>query len=136
MCRVLIADPDRGLTARYRRWLELWGFEVETAGSGLECLDRLREFRPDVLVLEPELPWGWGDGVLALLREDQTLPRPPVVVVTYKVRDDRLGADRALVRAVCLKPLEPGRLVEVVQEVAPPDAFRPAATWFNESAVV
>ena len=40
------------------------GFELETAVSGLECVARLREAVPDVLVLEPHMPWGGGDGVL------------------------------------------------------------------------
>ena len=37
--------------------------------SGLECVARLRERVPDVLVLEPQLPWGGGEGVLAIMGE-------------------------------------------------------------------
>ena len=63
--RVLLADPDRSLTAVYRKPLSREGFEVVAAFSGLECVARLREQVPDVLVLEPQLPWGGGEGILS-----------------------------------------------------------------------
>ena len=58
--RVLIADPDESLMAEYREHSRE-GFEIVTVPNGLECVDRLREQVPDVLVLEPQLPWGGGD---------------------------------------------------------------------------
>ena len=67
--RVLMADPDECLPLAYRESLSREGFELVTAASGLECVARLRERVPDVLVLEPQLPWGGGDGVLAMMGE-------------------------------------------------------------------
>ena len=67
--RVLMADPDESLQPVYREPLLQEGFELVTAVSGLECVARLRERVPDVLVLEPQLPWGGGDGVLAIMGE-------------------------------------------------------------------
>ncbi|HYT91077.1 MAG TPA: response regulator [Gemmataceae bacterium] len=80
--RVLIADPDPDRLTAYRDYLVSDGFEVATAGSALECLERLREFAPDLLVLAPFLPWGGGDGVLARVSEDPRLPRVPVIVLS------------------------------------------------------
>ena len=62
--RVLMADPDESLRPVYRGPLFEEGFELVTAASGLECVARLRDRVPDVLVLEPQLPWGGGEGVL------------------------------------------------------------------------
>ena len=118
MHRVLIADPDRVLAARYRAALEQGGFETQAAASGLECLARLRAFRPHVLVLEPDLPWGAGEGVLALLREDESLPGVSVVVVSARAASDGLGG-QGQVRGHFQKPLEPRRLVGIVREVVP-----------------
>jgi CheY-like chemotaxis protein len=64
-----MADPDGSLHPVYREPLAEEGFDVVAALSGLECVDRLRERVPDVLVLEPQLPWGGGDGVLAMMGE-------------------------------------------------------------------
>ena len=52
--------------------------------NALDCVSQLREETPDVLVLDPALPWGGGDGVLALMREDKTVPKVPTLVHSWK----------------------------------------------------
>jgi DNA-binding NtrC family response regulator len=77
---VLIADGDAELSDRQRQFLTERGYEVETASDGLECLENLRRVTPDVLVLDQELHWGGGDGVLAWLRELGVRPEVAVVL--------------------------------------------------------
>ena len=86
---VLIANRDRFLLESYSRHLRERGAIVSTATTGLECVQLLRELVPDVLVLEPNLLWGGGDGVLALIAEESHL-RPAVVIVLAQ------GGDRGL----------------------------------------
>ena len=79
--RVLIADPDEILLGEYREHSrESW--EVVTAPNGLVCVERLREQVPDVLVLEPQLPWGGGDGVLAMMHDVLDIGTVPVMILT------------------------------------------------------
>ena len=87
--RILIADPDRFLLASYSRHLRERGATVSTATTGLECVERLRDVVPDALVLEPTLPWGGGDGVLALINEEPSL-RPTVVMILAQGRNRSL----------------------------------------------
>lgn len=109
--RVLIADPDEAIQSMYRRLPAQEGFEVVTAYSGLECLARLRECVPDVLVLEPQLPWGGGDGVLAMMGEDPRLASIPVMVLTASHDSEALSrVARFPVSSFHLKPLAPDRL--------------------------
>ena len=109
--RVLMADPDESLQPVYRESLEREGFEVVTAFSGLECVARLRECVPDLLVLEPQLPWGGGDGVLAMMGEIPQLANIPVMVLT-SCRDPQVlnRVARFPVSDFHLKPLAPDRL--------------------------
>lgn len=79
--RVLIAVSDSELLFDCRNHLVMEGFVVQTTTSGLDCLARLRAFLPDLLVLDMDLPWGGGDGVLARLREECDLPQAPRVVL-------------------------------------------------------
>ncbi len=82
--RVLIADPDRYLLAAYKEQLSAEGFDVATAQDGLECLQKARQSMPDVLVLEPAIPWGGGDGIMALMQEDCTIPKVRIILIlTY-----------------------------------------------------
>jgi DNA-binding response OmpR family regulator len=109
--RVLMADPDESLQPLYRERLLQDGFELATASSGLECVARLRERIPDLLVLEPQLPWGGGEGVLAVMGEVPRLATVPVMVLT-SCRDARLleAVARFPVSDYQLKPLAPDRL--------------------------
>ena len=109
--RVLMADPDESLHPLYREPLLREGFEVDRALSGIECVSRLRERVPDVLVLEPQLPWGGGDGVLAVMGGDPQLATVPVMVLT-SCRDPRIleAVTRFPVSDYQLKPLAPDRL--------------------------
>src|SRR5947209_6472565 len=88
--RVLIAAPEETLLASYRDFLSQDGFEVATARDGLACVAQLREFRPAVLVLDPALPWGWGDGVLARMREEADIPTVPVILLFTRPGPDGL----------------------------------------------
>lgn len=109
--RVLMADPDETLHPVYRERLGQDGFDVVPALTGLECVARLRERVPDVLVLEPQLPWGGGEGVLAMMGEDPQFATVPVMVLT-SCRDSHLlnRVTRFPIGDYQLKPLAPDRL--------------------------
>ena len=87
--RVLLADPDKLLLAAYSQQLTQRGASVSTARTGLECWEKLMQSVPDVLVLEPELLWGGGDGVLALLNEQPSI-RPTIVMLLTHNRNRSL----------------------------------------------
>ena len=89
-----------------------------TASSGLECVARLRERVPDVLVLEPQLPWGGGEGVLAIMCAVPDLASVPVMVLT-SCRDP-LVLDRVAhfpISDYQVKPLTPDRLATRIRGV-------------------
>jgi len=113
-----MADPDESLQPVYRGPLLEEGFELVTATSGLECVARLRERVPDVLVLEPQLPWGGGEGVLAMMGEIPALATVPVMVLT-SCRDSRLleAVARFPVSDYQLKPLAADRLAERLRAI-------------------
>jgi carbon storage regulator CsrA len=81
--RILIADRDEFLLASYREHFGRHGAAVATATTGLVCMDRLRDFAPDVLVLDPTILWGGGDGVLAVLHEEPEIRPAAVLLLTH-----------------------------------------------------
>lgn len=123
--RVLIASADECRLRAYRTCLERCGFAVLTAPDGLDCVERLRDSSPDVLVLEDALPWGGVDGVLAMMREEPDVPRPPVILMAS-------GHDRGVLYRIApfgiddfhARPLGGNQLVERIFAVL---KRRPAA---------
>jgi DNA-binding response OmpR family regulator len=106
-----MADPDESLPRVYREPLLREGFELATAITGLECVARLRERAPDVLLLEPQLPWGGGDGIVAIMGESPVLASVPVMILTsFRNSPILRTVTRFPIRDYQLKPLAPNRL--------------------------
>ncbi|MGB3731365.1 response regulator transcription factor [Microbacterium sp.] len=80
--RILAVDDEQMLTDLLAMALRMEGWEVRTAGSGLEALQVARDFEPDALVLDVMMPDLDGMGVLRRLREAGNLV--PVVFLTAK----------------------------------------------------
>ena len=117
--RLLIAEDDAELCQDYARFFAARGFDVETASNALECLKKIRQTNPTVLLLDLQLRWGGGDGVVAWLREEQQAPRIPVVLTTTanSVKSYAGLVERPVVR--CLeKPFPLTALLESVRSAA------------------
>jgi DNA-binding response OmpR family regulator len=116
--RVLLADPDEAFLETYGQFLAQEGFEVETASSGLECVSSLREFEPDVLVMEPELLWGQGEDVLAMMRDEFNVPQVPVIIVSRNRAFEHSGQrPQSLIREFLVKPLAPKHLANAIRQL-------------------
>ena len=127
--RVLIADPDESLLHAYRDSLSRSGFQVETACNGLECVNKLRDFTEDALVLELDMPWGGGVGVLAMMHDGCDLPHVPVMILTGRRNLSEL--DNLLLFEMLseyhVKPLAPEQssqlIRRMIEEPVLPDQF-------------
>ena len=123
--RILLADADRSARRRYGRYLAKCGFEVQTAASGLEAVAGLRTFQPDLLVLDPKLPWGGGEGVVALMYEDESVPLIPVIVLSTRRPRDGYCIGVFPVSAYYVKPLAGTVLVAGIRGILSKRLLRP-----------
>ena len=115
--RVLLTDADTILLSLYRAFLVDQRIEVRTASTALECGEALRQWRPDVLVLDADLPWSFGPaGVLARMREDPTVPVVPVLLVAAATVVDEAVPIRDY--ALLIKPVPPTVLADVIRTLA------------------
>jgi response regulator RpfG family c-di-GMP phosphodiesterase len=115
--RVLIADSDESQLAAYCEVLRE-DFEMVTAARGVECVSRMRAFMPHILVLEPHLPWGGGDGLLAVIHDDPVLVAIPVMILGSR-RDPRVLKNIAEFRIsdYRAKPKSPTQLAARIHRV-------------------
>jgi CheY-like chemotaxis protein len=79
--RIMIAGRDWDLLDGLRETLGDRGYETQIATGGLECLSQLREAPPDMLALGDGLLWGGGDGVLAVMAQEEQLQEIPVLLL-------------------------------------------------------
>jgi two-component system, OmpR family, response regulator MprA len=99
--RILVVEDDAEITDALRRSLRHEGYEVRTAGDGVEALDAAAQFIPDLVVLDLGLPRLDGIEVCKQLRADGDVP---ILILTARTEtDDRVtgldsGADDYLVK--------------------------------------
>ena len=109
--RILVVDDDRSICQLYRTALTLSGFSVEVAADGFGALLKIDAQKPDLIVLDLQMPRVDGLSVLDELRANTDTEEIPVVVVTGA--DHRRAASQAT--AVLTKPCEPEALISVIE---------------------
>jgi signal transduction histidine kinase/ActR/RegA family two-component response regulator len=80
--RVLVVDDQEVARFLIRQCLPARGYEVVEAESGHEALRRVREWKPDAIVLDLIMEGMGGAEVLDRLREDSSTAGIPVVIAT------------------------------------------------------
>ena len=99
--------------------LELEGFEVAAAVDGQDCLDKVREVRPDVVTLDVMMPRMDGWEAASQLRDDPETAGIKVVLLTARAQEaDLQRGDRIGVDAYLTKPFDPDDLIATVRRLA------------------
>lgn len=88
--RILVADDEPNLRRILQILLEQEGFEVHMAEDGLQAWEALRQFNPDLVLLDAMMPKMDGFEVLEKIRADFETCQLPVVILTAKGE----GADK------------------------------------------
>jgi len=128
---ILVVDDDAFNRKVVSAVLSRAGFEVETAESGPEALERIDAVRPDLLVLDVTMPKVDGYEVCRRLRHRPSYAHLPVLMLTandtleQKIQGFEAGADDYMT-----KPFQPAELAARVQALL----RRAAATVRPETA--
>lgn len=115
---VVVADDSETILELILLTLARGGIETISAVDGAEALERIREHRPKVVILDAMMPNGDGYQVCSTLRADPDLEQPHVIMLTASAREvDRTRAEEAGVNEFMTKPFSPRDLRERVQEL-------------------
>ena len=111
--RVLVVEDDADTRLVLRRMLEREGYEVFEAADGQQAVETARSERPDLILMDLNLPGVDGVEATRLIREMRGLCVVPVIAVTAM---DQEGYRQRAMLAGCndyiMKPPEPELLLE------------------------
>jgi DNA-binding NarL/FixJ family response regulator len=112
--RLLIADDHTLFRSSLKRLLEAQGYEVEEAGTGREALERARASRPDLVLMDLQMPdIGGLEATRALLAE---VPGTQVLILTGSDEEqDLMAALKAGAQGYLLKNLEPQKFFDLLE---------------------
>ena len=80
--RVLLAEDNVDNLEMVSNYLRLLGFEVHTAQDGLEAVALARAYRPDIIIMDVQMPELDGLEATRRLRADPTLRLTPIIALT------------------------------------------------------
>jgi CheY-like chemotaxis protein/anti-sigma regulatory factor (Ser/Thr protein kinase) len=113
--RVLVVEDNPDAAEAMRMLLVQLGHIVASAASGLEALERARDFRPEVVLLDIGLPGLDGYEVARTLRSYDETRRARVIAVTgYGQPADRERSSAAGFDHHLVKPVDPANLARAI----------------------
>ena len=126
--RIVVADDDpivvRFLSAVFRGE----GFDVRTADDGEKALQVIREWRPDLVILDLVMPYRDGYEVCQALRAQEETRVTPVIILSMKEKEqDALRAFEVGADDYIRKPFNALELVARARKLIAMAATAPAA---------
>jgi two-component system, OmpR family, response regulator BaeR len=115
MTTVMIVEDEEKLATLLGDYLKQAGFQTEWLAEGTGVVSRVREERPDLILLDLMLP---GRDGLEICKEIRTFSRVPIIMITARVEEiDRLlGLELGADDYIC-KPFSPREVVARVKTV-------------------
>ncbi len=124
--KILVVDDEPDVRNFIAAVLEDAGFNVETAIDGLDALEKVEAFSPDLMTLDMVMPRMPGIKVLRTLRKNKKWARLPIIIITAHARDE-MGSDQitefmALTskvspKIVLEKPISPAGIVNAICQI-------------------
>ncbi|MGZ3418427.1 MAG: sigma-54-dependent transcriptional regulator [Polyangiales bacterium] len=123
MRRILVVDDEENLRLVLRTLLKRAGYEVETASTGEEALEKVEAFGPDVVITDVRMPKMSGLDLLAALRAKQS-PATVIVMSAYGSVDLALEAMKAGAYDYVAKPFKPDEVLLVLKKAEEREVLR------------
>lgn len=89
MTKIAIIEDDSVINQMYRMKFEADGFDVQVADNGKSGIEMAKTFKPDIILLDLQMPEMTGDEALVHIRGSDWGKQIPVIILT------NLGAEES-----------------------------------------
>ena len=122
---VLVVDDSYAMARATSFLMEQAGHKSSIALDGVEALEKVKEEKPDLIILDLRMPRMDGIETCRRLRDSQEFRDVPIIVVTAEGEDEELAQAREAGADDCLtKPFNPPDLIQRVEAMLEPAETR------------
>lgn len=82
MTKIAIIEDDPLINQMYRMKFESDGFDVQVADNGKSGVELVKSFRPDLILMDLQMPEMTGDEALKYIRASEEGAQTPVIILT------------------------------------------------------
>jgi two-component system, cell cycle response regulator DivK len=114
--QVLIVEDNDLNMKLFNDLLEAHGYSTLKSRSGLEGFELARQHRPDLVLMDIQLPEVSGIDIIKLLKEDEELRKIPVIAITaFAMKGDEERIRESGCEGYLSKPISVAKFVETVR---------------------
>ncbi|VAW78200.1 twitching motility protein PilH [hydrothermal vent metagenome] len=115
MAQILIIDDSPTEAHVLKGMLEKHGFDIETAENGAKGIERAREIKPDLILMDVVMPGLNGfQATRQLTRDSETKDIPVIIVTTKDQETDRVWGLRQGAKGFLTKPVTEENLMDKI----------------------
>ena len=111
--KILLIDDDEVTLKLLKPFLISKGYSVETAMDGLQGLEKVRSWKPDLVVLDVIMPRMDGYGFVREIKKDLKFRNIPNVVLTAREMMRDIFVQEGITECV-IKPYDPEELLKLI----------------------
>jgi two-component system cell cycle response regulator DivK len=117
MSKTVLVVEDNELNMKlFHDLLEAHGYEIVQTRNGLEAIELARKHRPDLILMDIQLPEVSGLDVTRWIKEDDDLRAIPVIAVTaFAMKGDEERIRQGGCEAYLSKPISVAKFIETVK---------------------
>jgi CheY-like chemotaxis protein len=118
MIKILVVDDEQVIVTIIEKVLRKNGYKVITANDGLECIKKVDDESPDLILLDNMMPNMNGQAVLSKLKASKKTADIPVIMVTALNDQEHItGAQKGGAVEYVVKPFDYTMLLEKIAQV-------------------
>ncbi len=119
MVKILLVEDDLLTRDMYQKTLSLAGYEIVVAENGQEGLEKLKDFEPDIILLDIRMPVMNGIEMLEKLKSDPKTMNTPVIIMTNVVdsQTDREVFSKGANLTIVKSETEPDEVIQWIRTV-------------------
>jgi two-component system alkaline phosphatase synthesis response regulator PhoP len=115
--KILVIEDNAEIVEMMVMMLEVSGYKAVSAYNGAEGLKKVKEEKPDLILLDVMMPGMSGFDVVKKLKSDKETAGIPVFIVSVKALDAdiQFGKEKGANEYI-VKPFEPQHLLELIEQ--------------------
>jgi len=118
--KILVVEDNEANRILMKQILTYYGYEVLEATDGVSGLEMARQFMPDLILLDLQMPVMGGFAVIRELRNTPELSKLKVIAVTsFAMKGDKEKALKAGFDEYVTKPIDTRKFAELVKDIIP-----------------
>lgn len=117
--KILIIEDDRYISKMYQLKLSLDGFDVQVADNGRIGVDKVGEFKPDIVLTDILMPEMDGFEVIKTMKSEPETKDIPILIMSNLGQEDHIqkGLELGALGYIVKSQYTPSKVVEKIKEI-------------------